>query len=141
MRRIAEAAPKNGMINYDGIWLELSKRGSQGSYIHSSISDLIAGKKVKETPQNASFLAGYRLWRKTFGIELYYTDIFVKSEKYKYSGFADALGMNSNGDVVVIDFKSGNGVYNTHAIQLAAYCKALEESCNCTVSYNTNWLI
>lgn len=97
---------------------------------------MIAGKKVKETPQNASFLAGYRLWRKAFDIELYYTDIFVKSDRYKYSGFADALGMNSNGDVVVVDFKSGNGVYNTHSIQLAAYCKALEESCSCTVIYN-----
>lgn len=141
MRKIAEAAPKNGIIHYDGWWLELTKRGSQGSYIHSCISDLIAGKKVKETSQNASFLAGYRLWRKAFDIDLYYSDIFVKSDKYKYSGFADALGMNSNGDIVVVDFKSGNGIYNSHAIQLAAYCKALEESCSCNVSYYSYWLI
>lgn len=39
--------------------------------------------------------------------------------------------MNKEGELVVIDFKSGKGVYDQHALQLAAYCKALEETCEC----------
>lgn len=93
------------------------------------INDIISGKEIKETPPLTSFLSGYRLWKKAFDIDIYYTDVFVKSERYKYSGFADAVGMNSAGDLVLLDFKSGNSVYNAHAIQLAAYCKAFEELC------------
>ena len=39
--------------------------------------------------------------------------------------------MNSDGNLVVIDFKTGKNVYDQHALQLSAYCKALEELCEC----------
>lgn len=39
--------------------------------------------------------------------------------------------MNENGNLVVIDFKTGKNVYDQHALQLSAYCKALEELCEC----------
>ena len=53
--------------------------------------------------------------------------------RFRYAGFIDAVGLNSAGDLVVIDFKSGKGIYNAYALQLAAYCKALEECCDATV--------
>ena len=114
-------------------FLELAKRGEYGTFIHSVINDIVAGKEIKETPAVTSFLSGYRLWKKAFDIDIYYTDVFVKSEKYKFSGFTDAVGMNTSGDIVILDFKSGNNVYNAHAIQLAAYCKAFEEITECSV--------
>ena len=43
--------------------------------------------------------------------------------RFRYAGFIDAVGLNSAGDLVVIDFKSGKGIYNVYALQLAAYCK------------------
>ena len=51
--------------------------------------------------------------------------------RFRYAGFIDAVGLNSAGDLVVIDFKSGKGIYNVYALQLAAYCKALEVTCRC----------
>ena len=39
--------------------------------------------------------------------------------------------MNRDGNLVVIDFKTGKNVYDQHALQLSAYCKALEELCEC----------
>ena len=53
------------------------------------------------------------------------------TSRYQYSGFVDALGMNSEGDLVVIDFKSGKSIYDHYALQLAAYCKAIEVTCDC----------
>lgn len=97
------------------------------------INQLVSGKEVKETPSIAPFLSGYRLWKKWCDVDLFFTDVFVKSEHYKYSGFADAVGMDSSGNIVLVDFKSGNCITNAHAIQLAAYCKAFEEFCECTV--------
>ena len=117
------------------------KRGSVGSSVHNMINSLISGKEVKETPLIQNYLASYRMWQKVYPIQLYYTDIFVKSEKYKYSGFADAVGMTETGDLVLIDFKTGNSVYNTHAIQLAAYCKAFEECYDCTVIFIISYFI
>ena len=113
----------------------MAKRGEFGSVVHSVLNDLVSGKEIKETPTITTFLSGYRLWKKLFGIDIYFTDVFVRSEKYKYSGFADAVGLNQQGDLVIIDFKSGNGVYNSHALQLAAYCKAFEELCECKVCF------
>ena len=113
--------------------IELQKRAQEGAEIHSLLSELIHGKEVKTNARTESFLSGYRLCSKTNGIELYFTDVFVFSDHYKYSGFIDAVGMDKAGNLVVVDFKSGKGVYNSYALQLAAYCKALEECCHATV--------
>ena len=130
---MAEVYPKQG-LSWDGDeWIELQKRGDEGAEIHTLISNAIHNKEVKATPRSESSLAAFRLWRKTSGIDLYFTDVFVYSHQFQYSGFIDAIGMDAAGDVVIVDFKSGKGMYNSYALQLAAYCKALEECCDATV--------
>ena len=42
---------------------------------------MILGESVPETTFSKSVLAGYRLWKKSYGISIYYTDVFVYSEK------------------------------------------------------------
>ena len=101
------------------------------------LTHVISGKPSPETP----LLAGYRLWKKKYHIDIYYTDVFVYHDellwlgclraRFRYAGFIDAVGLNAEGDLVVIDFKSGKGVYNAYALQVAAYCKALEATCRC----------
>ena len=54
-------------------------------------------------------------------------DSMVYSLKYGFAGAADAIGLNDQGDLVVLDFKTSGAVYDTHGIQAAAYAKALEE--------------
>ncbi|KAK8793175.1 hypothetical protein WA588_005114 [Blastocystis sp. NMH] len=117
MRRVAESAPKQ----------ELQRSGAFGNEIHDMLTQVISGKSYPETP----LLAGYRLWKKKYDVDIYYTDVFVYHDEFRYAGFIDAVGLNSAGDLVVIDFKSGKGIYNVYALQLAAYCKALEVTCRC----------
>ena len=133
MRKVAEVYPKQGLSWDEDEWIELQKRGDEGAEIHALISNAIHNKEVKATPRSESSLAAFRLWRKTSGIDLYFTDVFVYSHQFQYSGFIDAIGMDAAGDVVIVDFKSGKGMYNSYALQLAAYCKALEECCDATV--------
>ena len=54
-------------------------------------------------------------------------DSMIYSAKYGYAGAADALGVLPDGNLVVVDFKTSNGIFDTHIIQVAAYAKALEE--------------
>ena len=125
--------PKQGISRCGDKWVELQKRGEEGAEIHSLISNAIHNKETKTTPKNESYLAAFRLWRKTSGIDLYFSDVFVYSNQFQYSGFIDAIGMDAAGDVALVDFKSGKGMYSSYALQLAAYCKALEECCNAAV--------
>ena len=82
MRRVAEKAPDEGT---ELLWIcnakELRRAGSVGTEIHDIINKVILGESVLETAFSKSVLAGYRLWKKTYGISIYYTDIFVYSEK------------------------------------------------------------
>lgn len=48
------------------------------------------------------------------------------SEEYKYGGTPDLLA-EINGEFVLLDFKTGNGIYDSYFCQLAAYRHLLEE--------------
>ena len=123
---------------------ELRKSGLFGSEVHDMLTKLITGQTVKETPSTKAMISGYQLWKKQHSIDIYFTDVFVQHPKYEwerwltnryqYSGFVDAIGMNHEGDLIVIDFKSGKSVYKYYALQLAAYCKAVEVTCDCKES-------
>ena len=53
----------------------------------------------------------------------------MMSHKYKFGGTPDAIGRNTNGELVLLDWKTSNGVYSDYLLQLAAY-KALWEEEN-----------
>lgn len=63
----------------------------------------------------------YLRWRKQTNIEIVQTEKGGVSELYQYGGTYDGLGRNSEGELVLIDWKTSNGVYAGYLIQLAAY--------------------
>ncbi|CBK19848.2 uncharacterized protein [Blastocystis hominis] len=117
LKRIAESSPQQ----------ELQKKAFVGNETHALLSQIIAGKDIKGKPKFEPFISGYKLWRKANNIDIYFTDVFVKSEKYGFCGFIDAVGTQEDGKLFILDFKSGSGIYDSYAIQIAAYCKAFEE--------------
>lgn len=119
--------PHNKVLFSLHLRIELQKKAAVGNETHALLSQLIAGKDVKAKPKFEPFVSGYKLWRKTSDIDIYFTDVFVKSEKYGFCGFVDAIGMSKDGGLTILDFKSGNGIYDSYSIQIAAYCKAFEE--------------
>lgn len=56
-----------------------------------------------------------------------YQELQLVSEKYRYGGTPDALGMWNN-KLVLLDWKTSNGVYQDYLIQLAAYKNIWEEN-------------
>ena len=66
-------------------------------------------------------------WFALTRIEVTHTEMQLTSETYGFGGTPDAVGTDSKGRVVLIDWKTSNGVYPDYLYQLAAYGLLLEE--------------
>lgn len=67
-----------------------------------------------------SAYAAYLEWRDDSRIEVVSAEVRYVSELWHYGGTLDGIG-TKNGKRVLIDFKTSNGTYAEHLIQLAAY--------------------
>jgi hypothetical protein len=75
----------------------------------------------------ATAFASYRSWIKNFSVQIVEQEIQLVSEKYKYGGTPDAVGMIGN-QLVLLDWKTSNAVYSDYLIQLAAYMNLWNEN-------------
>lgn len=66
-------------------------------------------------------------WQKVVSFKSIITEIHLVSEKYQYGATPDCIAEIS-GKLCLLDWKTGNGVYEDHIIQLAAYRQAWEEN-------------
>jgi hypothetical protein len=78
-----------------------------------------ASDDVKAKARNC--VKQYMRWRKQTNIEIVQTEKGGVSELYQYGGTYDGLGRNSDGELVLIDWKTSGGVWASYLIQLAAY--------------------
>lgn len=105
--------------------------GEFGSKLHNAYEQLLNGvelnlkddyPKLKEKKHLISFYDWYR----EFQPENTQTEQTVASLTYKYAGTLD-LFCKKNGETWIIDFKTSNGIYWSHELQLTAYKQAYEE--------------
>lgn len=66
-------------------------------------------------------------WRDQSRLEVVETERSYVSERYQFGGTVDAIGKDSKGRTVLVDWKTSNSVYSDYLIQLAAYQILLEE--------------
>jgi hypothetical protein len=66
-------------------------------------------------------------WKKTVNFNLVHSELSLISEKYKYGATIDCIAW-VNDELALVDWKTGNGVYDDHKIQLAAYKRIYEEN-------------
>lgn len=103
------------------------KAGSIGAEIHAAISAELQGELWRsEDPAVHTAMQSYRMWREDSTIEPLWSEKTVWSLEYGYAGSADLVGMD-HGRLVVLDWKTGKGVYNEAGLQVAAYAHAIEE--------------
>ena len=103
------------------------KAGSIGSEIHEAISAELQGELwSSENPAVHTAMQSYRMWREDSTIVPLWTEQTVWSIEYGYAGSADLVGMDGS-QLVVLDWKTGKGVYNEAGLQVAAYAHAIEE--------------
>lgn len=71
-------------------------------------------------------LLNFITWADMFAFHPLETEIHLVSEKHQYGATPDCVAL-VNGKLSLLDWKTGNGVYADHLIQLAAYKAAWEE--------------
>jgi hypothetical protein len=63
----------------------------------------------------------YLLWKSNSKIEIVYQEMELISEKFRFGGCPDAIGLDSEKRYCLPDWKVSNGIYVDYLIQLAAY--------------------
>jgi len=70
----------------------------------------------------------YLKWVSDSRIRIIHQEEELVSERYKFGGCPDAIGIDSQGNKCLIDWKTSNSVYPEHLIQIAAYRVLWEEN-------------
>lgn len=98
-----------------------------GSYAHKHFNEFLINKK--KLPDDIVF-ESFLYWLSKEKLNVFQGDTKIVSLKFGYGGSLDALGFDENGQIFVIDFKTGNSIYDSHAYQVASYCYAYSEVYN-----------
>lgn len=119
-----------------------SAAGDKGSKVHAAIVDLLAGLEVKINDQYMNHSKGvmeelseeeyYTLmtfanWHAAMQPELLAQDFVVISDAGNYAGTVDFVFRDKNGNVWLTDFKTGQHIWPSYALQISAYKNALLE--------------
>lgn len=78
-------------------------------------------------PKAENAFSRYLKWAEQSTVSVVEQEIMLVSEKYRYGGTPDAIGMIGN-ELCLLDWKTSNSVYSDHLIQLAAYRQLWEEN-------------
>jgi len=110
-----------------------------GQAIHEWIAEWIAGKGKKriEIPRDEKIRNGitaFMDFQDKHKVKWLESERIVYSKKHNYAGILDAVGKIGK-DIVLIDFKSSNGLYPEFAFQAAGYQIAYEEETKKKLDY------
>lgn len=125
---------KQGQSGAPTLYAERDKAAEAGTIAHDMIEASILGKPQPIVAADPDILAKALNAFKQFGewyelskMELVATEKSYVSEKHQFGGTVDAIGKDSKGRIVLVDWKTSNAVYQDYLVQLAAYALLLEE--------------
>lgn len=106
--------------------------GGFGSKLHDAYEKLLNGVELNlkddyPTTKEKKHLASFYEWYQEVKPTNLQTEQTVASLTHRYAGTLDLFCM-INGEAWIIDFKTSNGIYWSHELQLAAYKQAYEET-------------
>jgi hypothetical protein len=104
--------------------IELDLRGARDEVIFEYARDVLPG--IDRDKAKKSFDA-YRMWKLQFSFRVTAQEVSLVSEKYKYGGTIDTVGVVGN-SLALLDYKSGKGIYCDQLLQMAAYGQLWNEN-------------
>jgi len=111
-----DAAADAGHVSHQWIQDEIHGRPLT-SYTYSDDATLAHARNALEA---------FRRWAKEASLRIVVTEIPLVSEEHRFGGTLDAIGWVF-GELSLLDWKTGNGVYPEHVQQQAAYRELLRE--------------
>ena len=126
---------KQGQSGVASLYEKRDEAAEAGTLAHDMIECFILNKPQPEhvnvNPQIAERAANafvqFREWWDQTRIEIIATERAYVSERHQFGGTVDAIGRDTKGRIVLVDWKTSNGVYQDYLIQLGAYALLLEE--------------
>lgn len=115
-RKTRDAAADVGTITH--AWVD--------DYIHDRPRSLFAAAPEEGLKQAESGLMAFIDWATQVSLEIIETEVPLISEEFRFGGTFDALARVA-GRVVLLDWKTSNGVYADYIVQVAAYRQLLKE--------------
>ncbi len=105
-----------------------AKAIERGRTIHSIVEAWEQkGTQITTIPEYENYAKAFYAWVKDYKMELVAHEKTVFSETYGYAGTLDLLTKN-NGDIWVIDVKTGKDIYDEAFLQVSAYMRATYEA-------------
>jgi hypothetical protein len=110
------------------------EKADVGTLAHQMVMDYLQGIKADYTQEYSGITIdqaencclSFHEWEKMNRIEPALIETPLVSEVWKYGGQIDIYG-NVNGELTLIDLKTGSGIYDEAIIQVSAYKPLLEE--------------
>jgi hypothetical protein len=111
------------------------KAADVGHLVHERIDAYIHGEPEPPTPTDVTpamlelvdgGFTTFLEWATQFGLTVLETEVPLVSERYKFGGTFDAVAV-ALGRTVLLDWKSGGGIYPETVCQVAAYRELLRE--------------
>lgn len=96
----------------------------RGNRVHALGERLFHGEQIEEgeiTPELRPWVEGYAKFLDEWEMEFIATEMPVANTEYRYAGTADAFAWSPRLGNVLLDNKTGKGVYSETALQLGAY--------------------
>jgi hypothetical protein len=94
-----------------------------GSTVHGLVESLSRGVEIVVPDELAGFVRSFQRWQAEFAPRYLAAEEMTISLKHGFAGTLDAI-VDIGGEVWLIDYKTGSGVYGETALQLAAYSHA-----------------
>lgn len=112
----------------------LKEAGEIGSNVHAAIDQYVKSGYLSYLSQDGKELFKFEEWElicrameffTNFKPEIIVHEFSFACDQLQYGGTIDMV-CKINGEIWLIDYKSGNAVYDSHYLQIAAYKKAWE---------------
>ena len=101
-----------------------------GTDAHALVEAHISGLPLPAFPSLPAKqgFENYLQWERDNRIKITNQEMVLTSVLYQFGGCPDAIGVDSQGRTVILDWKTSNGVYPDYLIQLAAYRQLWDEN-------------
>ncbi len=110
------------------------KAANVGTIVHERILAYYKGYKIDNSnispdvwKMTESSMKSFYEWAKPRDVKPDMVEEPLVSERYQYGGTFDIVG-KMDGELTLLDFKSGSGLYEEHFLQLAGYLQLIKEA-------------
>ena len=111
------------------------EKGARGTMIHNIIERELNGEDItaelKEDAKLTAIIMQVRRWIKENNLKPLLVEAYLISKKHRYAGAVDLVARQDTPEhgeqLILVDLKTGKGIYDTHKWQLAAYAVGYHE--------------